>query len=83
MTKPAFNGDVINAYNDGPLPDGTQLGPFYELESVGPAVALQPGQQTIHHHAVFHFTGDEKGLEAIAQKVLGVPLAEIKTALKP
>jgi hypothetical protein len=74
---------VINAYNDGPLADGTQLGPFYELESVAPAVALQPRQLTTHHHAVFHFTGDEKGLDEIAQKVLGVSLDQIKTAFKP
>jgi hypothetical protein len=81
--KPTFSGDVINAYNDDPLTDGTKLGPFYELESVGPAVALRLGQQTVHHHSVFHFTGDEKGLEVIAQKALGLSLAEIKTALKP
>lgn len=80
--KPTFSGDVINAYNDGPLADSSQLGPFYELESVAPAVALQPGQQTTHRHAVFHFTGDEKSLDTIAQKVLGVSLEQIKTALK-
>jgi len=82
-TKPPFSGDVINAYNDGPLADGTQLGPFYELESVAPAVALQPGEQTIHRHAVFHFTGNESGLDAIARKVLGVSLEQINTGLKP
>ena len=26
-----YGGDVINSYNDGPLEDGSQLGPFYEL----------------------------------------------------
>ena len=32
-----FRGDVVNSYNDGKLEDGTQLGPFYELESSSPA----------------------------------------------
>ena len=32
-----FIGDAVNAYNDGPLEDGSQMGPFYELESVSPA----------------------------------------------
>ena len=32
-----FSGDVMNAYNDGPLEDGSQMGPFYEIESSSPA----------------------------------------------
>ncbi|HEU5052653.1 MAG TPA: DUF6786 family protein [Hanamia sp.] len=80
--KPPFSGDAVNAYNDGPLADGTQMGPFYELESVSPAAFLKPGGSLIHHHAVFHFTGDEKGLNTIAEKVLGVSLESIEQALK-
>lgn len=57
------------------------MGPFYELESVSPAAFLKPGESLIHHHAVFHFTGDEKGLNTIAEKVLGVSLESIKSAL--
>ena len=26
--KPPFSGDAVNAYNDGPLANGNQLGPF-------------------------------------------------------
>ena len=77
-TKPAFSGDAVNAYNDGPLANGTQMGPFYEMESVSPAAFLKPGQSLSHKHAVFHFTGDEKGLDAIAQKLLGVSLENIQ-----
>ena len=36
-----FAGDAANAYNDGPLADGSQMGPFYELESSSPAAALK------------------------------------------
>jgi len=77
-TKPTFAGDAVNAYNDGPLADGTQMGPFYEMESVSPAAFLKPGESLSHKHAVFHFTGDEKGLSAIAQKLFGISLADVQ-----
>ena len=80
--KPPFSGDAVNAYNDGPLAGGGQLGPFYELESVSPPAFLQPGGSLIHTHSVFHFTGDEKDLNCIAQKVLGVSIEEIKKAFE-
>ena len=75
--KPPFSGDAVNAYNDGPLADGSQMGPFYELESVSPAAFLAPGQSQRHSHAVFHFTGSEEGLDVIATRVLGVSLSII------
>ncbi len=73
-TKPPFSGDAVNAYNDGPLADGGQMGPFYELESVSPAAFLAPGGKQVHRHAVYHFTGTDKTLNLICQKVLGVDL---------
>src|SRR5690606_29202764 len=50
-----FSGDAMNAYNDGPLADGTQMGPFYEIESVSPAANLKPGESLEHMHNVYHF----------------------------
>jgi hypothetical protein len=41
-------GDVINAYNDGPNDDGTQLGRFLELETSSPAAALKSGNSITH-----------------------------------
>lgn len=79
-TKPPFSGDAVNAYNDGPLADGTQMGPFYEIESVSPAAFLKPGQSLSHKHSVFHFTGPEEGLNSISEKVFGVSLNDIKKA---
>lgn len=79
-SKPVFSGDAVNAYNDGPLEDGTQMGPFYELESVSPAAFLKPNQSLSHTHTVFHFTGEEAGIDQIARKVFGVSLQEIKQA---
>jgi hypothetical protein len=77
-TKPPFSGDAINAYNDGPLADGSQMGPFYEIESVSPAAFLAPGQSLSHGHMVFHLTGDEAALDKVAQRWLGVSLERIR-----
>lgn len=77
-TKPSFDGDAVNAYNDGPLADGSQMGPFYELESVSPAAFLKPTQSLTHRQSVFHFTGNENLLNNISQKLLGVSLQEIE-----
>ena len=79
-TKPSFVGDGVNAYNDGPLADGSQMGPFYEIESVSPAAFLKSGQSFSHKQSVYHFTGDEKSLNNIAQKLLGVSLSDIEKA---
>ena len=79
-TNPAFSGDAMNAYNDGPLDDGSQMGPFYEIESVSPAAMLKPSEEMVHNHNVYHFTGNKQQLNAIAQQVLGVSLKEIQKA---
>jgi hypothetical protein len=80
--KPPFSGDAVNAYNDGPLQDGTQMGPFYELESVSPAAFLKPGASLTHQHTVVHFTGDAASLDRLCKKVLQVSFTEIRQALK-
>ncbi|HVV54244.1 MAG TPA: DUF6786 family protein, partial [Mucilaginibacter sp.] len=72
--KDPLQGDAVNAYNDGPLADGTQMGPFYEIESVSPGAFLKPGATLSHQHYIFHFTGNKAELEKIALKILGVSL---------
>lgn len=79
-TKPPFSGDAVNAYNDGPLADGSQMGPFYEIESVSPAAFLKPNQSLSHKQSVFHFTGSEQSLDGIAKKLFGVSIEDIKKA---
>lgn len=79
--KPPFSGDAVNAYNDGPLEDGKQMGPFYEIESVSPALFLKPGQSKSHRHSVIHLTGDKAALDRIVQKQFGVSLDQIQKAL--
>jgi len=76
--KDPLTGDAVNAYNDGPLEDGSQMGPFYEIESVSPAAFLNPGQTLSHQHNVFHFTGDKAALNAISQKVFGISLDSVQ-----
>jgi hypothetical protein len=80
--KDPFSGDVVNAYNDGPLANGSQMGPFYEIESVSPAAFLKPHQGAFHRHSVFHFTGDKDELNQIALKTLGISLQDIQAAFK-
>lgn len=70
-------GDALNAYNDGPLEDGTIMGPFLELESCSPAAFLEPGESLSHRHNVFHFTGEESRLSLIAEKLLGINLEKV------
>jgi hypothetical protein len=77
-----YKGDAVNAYNDGFLADGSQMGPFYEIESVSPAAFLAPGEKMTHKHTVVHLTGSANSLNIIVQKVFGVSLAEIEGALK-
>ena len=80
IQKAPFKGDVINTYNDGPLADGSQMGPFYELESSSPAAFLSPGECLTHTQRIFHFTGNEAKLSLISGKVFGVSIEQIKTA---
>jgi hypothetical protein len=78
--KDPYGGDVINSYNDGPTEPGkASLGGFYEIETSSPAAALAPGATLRHVHQTFHFTGPREDLEIIAQKVLGVTLAQVST----
>jgi len=77
-----YEGDAINAYNDGPAEPGAEpLGPFYELETSSPALALQPGESGEHIQETFHFEGEAETLDKLARKLLGVSLKEIRAAL--
>jgi len=79
IQKHPYAGDVINSYNDGPPQPGAKpLGPFYELESSSPAAALKPAGSLMHVHRTVHLQGEEKDLNRIAQKVLGVDLDGVK-----
>jgi hypothetical protein len=72
-----YSGDALNSYNDGPLEDGSQMGPFYELETSSPAADLKPGESLSHLQYTLHLKGDTAELDKVSRKVLGVSLEEI------
>ncbi len=72
-----YDGDVINSYNDGPLEDGSIMGPFYELETSSPALALNPGESAGHIQRVMHFEGEEAALAIIVETIFNLSLSEI------
>ncbi len=74
-----YNGDAINAYNDGaPAPGEKPLGPFYEIESSSPAASLGPGEKMKHLHRTFHFEGSRSQLDSIARSLLGKSLDSVE-----
>jgi len=78
MQEHPYKGDAINSYNDGPLEDGSQMGPFYELETSSPALALKPNENAVYKQSTIHFEGTEEELNAICQQVFGVSITEVK-----
>lgn len=77
LHKQPYKGDALNAYNDGPLADGGQMGPFYELESSSPVRPLKRGETLVHHHRTFHVEGNRDALQRLARTVLGVDLRQL------
>ena len=75
--KDPLLGDAMNAYNDGPLDDGSIMGPFLELESVSPAAFLKPMQSLKHRHTVYHFIGEKADLNPVVEKLFGITLNEL------
>lgn len=78
LQKEPYKGDVINSYNDGPLADGTQMGPFFEIESSSAALALKKSAKGIYRQTTCHFQGDYAALKVLARQLLGVDLDLIK-----
>ena len=81
IQKEPYGGDEINSYNDGPTAGGKQFGPFYEIESSSPAVALAPGGSIQHMHRTIYLQGSPDELDPISMKLFGVHLEQIGNAL--
>jgi hypothetical protein len=77
-----YSGDAYNSYNDGPLEDGSQMGPFYELETSSPAAMLKPGESLTHSQTTVHLTGPKEKLNSVSLKILGISLKEIENIFK-
>ncbi|HWV64422.1 DUF6786 family protein [Chitinophaga sp.] len=76
--KEPFKGDAVNCYNDGPLADGTQMGPFYEVESSSDARALKAGESLRYRQTTLHFEGDRKALQVLAMQLWQLPLEDVQ-----
>jgi 1,2-phenylacetyl-CoA epoxidase PaaB subunit len=77
-----LSGDAINSYNDGPVADGSIMGPFYEIESSSPAALLAPGETITHRQRIFHISGSEEQLNLITTKLFNTSISTIKEAFK-
>ncbi|MGM0528904.1 MAG: DUF6786 family protein [Bacteroidota bacterium] len=77
LQEKPYSGDALNAYNDGPLEDGTIMGPFYELETSSPALSLAPGEKYNHSQVTIHFTGRREELSKIYKKLTGANFEDI------
>ncbi len=73
-----YKGDAVNTYNDGPLENGDQLGPFYELESSSPAKELSINESIVHEHITYHFEGNKEDLNKISLRLFKTDLESIK-----
>lgn len=78
LQKEPYKGDVINSYNDGKLDDGTQMGPFYEVESSSPALELQAGKSATYVQTTLHLQGSYESLHELVKHILHVDLDELK-----
>jgi len=72
-----YSGDVINSYNDGPVEDGSIMGPFYEIETSSPGAALQPMETLKHTQRIMHFQGEEADLAKMVQQLFNLDLNDI------
>jgi hypothetical protein len=75
-----YTGDVVNAYNDGPNDLGRQLGAFYEIESISPALIRKTGESLVHLQRTIHIKADRKTLAKLTQEVLGIELYRVEHA---
>ncbi len=72
-----YKGDVINSYNDGPVEDGSIMGPFYEIETSSPAADLQPEETLTHTQRIVHIQGNEDELALIVKDLFDLDLHDI------
>jgi len=74
-----YKGDAVNSYNDGPVADGSVMGPFYEIETSSPAAALAPGETMRHVQRIVHIQGDEAKLAGLVKEIFSIDLQTIRS----
>lgn len=73
----SYNGDAINSYNDGPVDDGSIMGPFYEIETSSPAAELNPNESIRHIQRIIHLQGEEADLAGLVCDLFKLELQDI------
>jgi hypothetical protein len=76
-----YAGDLFQTYNSNVFGRPDRRYAFYELESVSPSVELEPNGTVRHRHETHCLQGDYATLRALAQKILGVDLDEVRKAM--
>ncbi len=74
----SYKGDAVNSYNDGPVADGSIMGPFYEIETSSPAAALQPGETLTHVQRIVHIQGEQTDLALVIKTLFNIDLKTIQ-----
>lgn len=78
-TNNILDGDALSMFNNGSPKEGYfEADRFYETSTHSPALALEPEAAQIHIQRVFHFKGSEYELGAIAYKLLGVSIKNLR-----
>ena len=77
--KDPFDGDMLNSYNDGPVEDGSIMGPFYEIETSSPGAPLAVGASLLHTQETIHIQAAENVLDPLVKHIFGADLKTIKT----
>lgn len=78
IQKEPYKGDAVNCYNDGPIADGSQMGPFYEVESSSAAQPLKPGESMSYRQTTMHFQGDRTAIQALAKELWQLSLDDVQ-----
>ena len=55
------------------------LGPFFELETISPALALDPNESYTHIHRTIRLEGERGRLNDVSLHVFGVGLDELES----
>lgn len=72
-----LDGEALSCYIDGPDESGQRDGNFYELETLSPALPLQPRESFLHRNRVLHIRGSQASIESIATRFLHVGRADV------
>jgi hypothetical protein len=73
-----YNGDCISFSAEGPAAPGEPDGRCYELESMSPAMLLEPGQSFTFRTRTIHIRGPRTTMARICRRQLGPEIATLE-----